>query len=72
MYDLFVPPGTRGLREPNICETKNCEIKVCELDLEKSKNCEKIANEQIFIAFTYLFKFGIKSHKIKHTFKTYD
>ena len=47
-------PGAKGLRELNICETKNCEIKVCELDLEKSKNCGEIANEQILIAFTYL------------------
>ena len=45
----------KELRELNICETKNCEIKVCELDLEKSTNCGKIANEQIFIAFNYLF-----------------
>ena len=45
--------------------TKNCEIKVCELDLEASKKCEKIANEQIFIAFTYLFKdFILLWHKI--------
>ena len=43
------------LRELNICETKNCEIKVCELDLKNEKNCENIVNEQIFMAFTYLF-----------------
>ena len=33
-------------------------------------------NEQIFIAFTYLFMdfilTGIKSQKIEHTFKTHD
>ena len=46
---------TKGLRELSICEKKKSEIKVCEPDLEKSKNCGKIANEQIFIAFTYLF-----------------
>ena len=51
----FVPLSTKGLRELKICETKNCKIKVCELDLEKSKNSGKIANDQIFIAFTYLF-----------------
>ena len=34
MNDLLLPSGTKGLREQNICETKNCEIKVCELDLE--------------------------------------
>ena len=59
MYDLLFHHG-------------NCEIKVCELDLEKSKNSGKIANEQIFIAFIYLwtlFKFGTKSHKIEDTFK---
>ena len=43
------------LKELNICETKNYEIKICELDLEKLKNYGKIVNEQIFIAFTYLF-----------------
>ena len=42
------------LKELNICETKHCEIKVCELELEKSKVCGKTANEQIFMAFTYL------------------
>ena len=36
-------------------QTKNCEKKVRELDLEKLKNCGNIPNEQIFIAFTYLF-----------------
>ena len=51
----FCPPQHKRLRELNICETKNCEIKVCELDLKKSKNCKKIVNEQIFIAFTHLF-----------------
>ena len=43
------------LRELNICDIKNCEIKACELDLEKCENCGNIPNEQIFIAFTYLF-----------------
>ena len=65
----------KGLRELNICEARNCEIKVCELDFEKSKNWRKIANEQIFITFAYLsnlFYFDIKSHKIEHTFKTHD
>ena len=54
--------------EINICETKNCVIKVFELDLEKSKNDRKTANDQIFVAFTIiylrtLFYIGIKSHK---------
>ena len=31
----FVPPGTKELREQNICETKNCEIKASELDIKK-------------------------------------
>ena len=35
-----------------------------------------IENEQIFVAFTdllwTLFYFGRKSHKIEHSFKTYD
>ena len=61
----FFPPGTKGLRKLNICETKNCEIKVCELDLEKLKKCGKIANEKIFNAFTYLFMdFILLWHKI--------
>ena len=34
MYDFVLLPGTNGLREQTICETNNCEIKVCELDLE--------------------------------------
>ena len=51
----FVLPGMKGLRELNICETKNCGIKVCELELEKWKKCGKIGNKQIFISFTYLF-----------------
>ena len=66
----------KGLRELNICETKNCEIKVYELDLEKLKNCGKIANEQIFLHLLIylwtLFYFGIKSHKMEHAFKTDD
>ena len=49
----FVPPGTKELREQNICETKNCEIKASELDIKKWKDCGKIAKEQIFIAFTF-------------------
>ena len=71
----FVPPDMKGLRELNICETKNCEIKVCEPHIENWKSCGKIANEQIFIAFICLwtlFYSGIKSHKIDHTFKTHD
>ena len=40
-------------------------MKICELDVEKSKSCGKIANEQIFIAFTYLFTdFILLWHKI--------
>ena len=64
--DLLLRPSTKGLRDKiNVCETKNCEIKVCELDLETKKKCGKIANEQIFIAFTYLFKDFISLwHKI--------
>ena len=52
LLDVF-RPSTEGLRELNIYETKDCEIKVCELDLEKCKNCGKIANERICIAFIY-------------------
>ena len=73
----FVPPATKRLRELNICETENCEknVEKCELYLEQSKNCGQFANEQIFVAFTYLlrtlFYFGRKSHKIEHTFNAY-
>ena len=45
----------KRLRGLNICETKNCEIIVWELDLEKLNSCGKVVNEQIFIAFTYFF-----------------
>ena len=34
MYYLLLPPVTKGLRELNMYETKNCKIKVCELDLK--------------------------------------
>ena len=34
MTDFLLPSGKKGLREQNIRETKNWEIKVCELDLE--------------------------------------
>ena len=59
----FVPPGMnfKGLRELNICETKNFEIKVCELNLEKSRNCVKIASEKIFNAFVYGLYFSLAS-----------
>ena len=73
----FVPPATKRLRELNIRETENCEknVEKCELYLEQSKNCGQFANEQIFVAFTYLlrtlFYFGRKSHKIEHTFNAY-
>ena len=51
--------------ELNIYETKNWEIKICELDLKNSERCGKIANEQIFIAFIYLFMdFILLWHKI--------
>ena len=34
-YNLLLPPGKKVLREQNVCETKNCEINVCKLDLKK-------------------------------------
>ena len=48
MYELFLSPGTKKelvnsyQEELNICETKNCGIKVCELDVENCgiKNCK--------------------------------
>ena len=51
-----------------------CEIKVCELDLGKSKYCGNIPNEQVFIAFIYLFMdftLAFMPHKIEHIFKTH-
>ena len=39
MCGLLLPPGTKGLREPNICEAKHCGIKVCELK-KMWKDCE--------------------------------
>ena len=39
IYDLLLPPDTKELGEQSICQTKNCEIKVCELDLENWENC---------------------------------
>ena len=51
MWSL-VPPGTKELRELNICE-KNCEIINCEMDLEKGKHCRQIANDEIVIALTF-------------------
>ena len=53
------------LRELKICETKSFEINACEMDLKNLKKYGKIVNEQIFIAFTYLFKeFYLLWHKI--------
>ena len=55
MYDLLLLSNTKGLRELNICETKNWEIKVW----------GKMGNKQIFTAFTYLFMdFILLWHKI--------
>ena len=67
MYDLLFHPARKG-RELNICKTKNWETnKSCELDFQKSKNCGKIANEQIFIAFIYLLvDFILLWNKITH------
>ena len=65
------------VKETRYCETKNCEINVWELDREQSKNCGKIAKEQIAITFIIIYLWtllyiGIKSHKTEHTFKTHD
>ena len=45
----FVPPDTKGLTELNICETKDYEIRVCEME-----DCE-----QANFYFIYLFKHGL-------------
>ena len=54
-----------GLRELNICETENCEIKVCELDLEKSKNCEKIHGLYFTLAQNHMIKTYFQNALIK-------
>ena len=65
MYELLLPSSTKGLREQNICETKNCKIKVWELDLKNYDVDLKMLNEQNFITFIFLWTliyFSIKSH----------
>ena len=59
---LFVPPCTKGLRERNICKTKNFEIKVCELNLENEKNVEIFRMSRFLLHLLFylwaLFYFG--------------
>ena len=76
MYDLWLPPGTKELRELNICETKNFEIKVVIWTSKTEKNVERLRMSRflfhLLIYLRTLFYFGIKSRKIEHTFKTND
>ena len=57
--------------ELNICETKNCEKRVCELDLQNQTIVERLQMSRfllhLLIYLCTLFYFGIKSHKIEHT-----
>ena len=55
----FVPPGAKGLKELNICQTKNYK----KLSLWAG---------QLLIYLCASFYFGIKSHKIEHTIKLHD
>ena len=59
MYELLLPPGTKGLREQNIFETKNCKVKVCELDLENWKNFEVKDGEWAEFYYIFLFIYGL-------------
>ena len=73
MYDLLLPSGTKGLREQNICETK---LKFVNWTSKTERIVElKMAKEQSFISFTYLFMDFIllwhKINKIEHAFKTW-
>ena len=54
----FVPHDTKGLREGIICETKNCEIKVCEMNLEKWRKLWKDCKWADFCCI-YLFLYGL-------------
>ena len=66
---LFVPTCTKGLRERNICKTKNFEIKVCELNLENEKNVEIFRMSRFLLHLLFylwaLFYFG--EHREKGT-----
>ena len=55
----FIPPGTEELRELNICETKNCKINVCKLDLKKLGNCGAV-----FYCIYLFMDFILLWHKI--------
>ena len=65
MYDLLLPSGTKGLREQNICETKNCEIKVCELDLENWKNTLTLTLKTLKDFFSFKTCFILKDSAAK-------
>ena len=57
----FCSTRYEGLRKLNICETKNCEIKVCELDLKKEKKLWKDRKWADFycISLWIIFYFGL-------------
>ena len=64
------------VKKRNVCITKNCGIKACELDLKKLKIVERMPMSRFLLHLLpylwTLFYFGVKSHKIEHTFKTHD
>ena len=66
----------KGLRELNICETKICKINFVKWTSKKEKNVERLQMSRfllhLLIYLWTLFYFGIKSHKVEHTFKTRD
>ena len=59
MYDLLLPSGRKEFREQNICETKNCEIKVCELDLKNWKDCRFKDGEWAKFYYIHLFTYEL-------------
>ena len=72
----FVTTMHERVKRTKFCETKNCEIEVCKLNLQNWKDCLiKDGEWAHFIAFIYLwtlFYFGIKPHETESAFKMYD
>ena len=69
MYDFLLPSSKKGLREQNVCETKNYEIKICELDFQIWKDCRFKDGEWAEFYYIYIFLwtliyFDKNSHKI--------
>ena len=69
----FVPPGTKGLRILNICETKSYENKSCKFCHKNESIVTKLWMSRfllhLLIYLWTLYYFGIKSNKIEHILK---